>query len=232
MNQHEIDRLAAIEDILTKVADGDFDQRIETQGGDDSIGSLEIGINFMIMDLRAMVSELKEKESTLIEQASELELKLAQIQRQEAAIRQLTTPVIEIWNDVLALPIVGILDAKRSEELTHDLLRAITDKQCGYVIIDLTGVDLVDTQTADHLLKVVQAAELLGATCALTGLSPAVAQTLAELGADLDHIATLRSLKDGLLFCLKERRKKRTLEEEDQKNFGIFREMLEPTGTH
>lgn len=195
-------RLERMERVLTRVADGDFEQRIDLEGAQDELSDLEMGINFMILDLRATMEANRENERKLREQAEELEAKLARIQEQEAAIRELSTPVIEVWDDVLALPIIGVLDSKRSMELMDNLLETIAKTQSQNVIIDLTGVEVVDTRTADHLLKVVQAAELLGARCVLTGLSPAVAQTLAEIGADLGGVATLRNLKEGLRHCL------------------------------
>jgi rsbT co-antagonist protein RsbR len=103
---------------------------------------------------------------------------------------------------VLVLPIVGFLDSRRSQELMESMLASVARTQAKSIIIDLTGVEVVDTGTADHLLKMVQAARLLGTQCLLTGLHPAVARTLAELGADLGDVATLRNLKAGLKHCL------------------------------
>ena len=85
----------------------------------------------------------------------------------------------------------------------NNLLEYIVEKQAKCAIIDVTGVELVDTKTADYLLKVARAASLLGTRCVLTGLSPAVAQTLVEIGADLTEVRTLRNLKAGLLDCLR-----------------------------
>jgi rsbT co-antagonist protein RsbR len=133
----------------------------------------------------------------------ELEAKLVTIERQAAAIRELSTPVMEIWDDVLVLPIVGVVDTKRSMEIMDNLLQRIVDTQSRCVIIDVTGVEVVDTKTADYLLKVVRASNLLGTRCVLTGLSPAIAQTLVEIGADLAEVRTLRNLKAGLKDCLR-----------------------------
>lgn len=133
----------------------------------------------------------------------ELEAKLVTIERQAAAIRELSTPVMEIWDDVLVLPIVGVVDTKRSMEIMNNLLERIVETQSRCVIIDVTGVEVVDTKTADYLLKVVRASNLLGTRCVLTGLSPAIAQTLVEIGADLTEVRTLRNLKAGLKDCLR-----------------------------
>lgn len=133
----------------------------------------------------------------------ELEVKLATIERQDAAIRDLSTPIMEIWDDVLVLPIVGVVDTRRSMEIMNNLLERIVETQSRCVIIDVTGVEFIDTKTADYLLKVVRASNLLGTRCVLTGLSPAIAQTLVDIGADLTEVRTLRNLKAGLKDCLR-----------------------------
>jgi len=134
--------------------------------------------------------------------ARELQEKLDTIEKQAAAIRELSTPVMEIWDDVLVLPVVGVVDTKRSMDIMTTLLERIVQTQSKCVIIDITGVEIVDTRTADYLLRVSRAANLLGTRCVLTGLSPAIAQTLVEIGADLTEVRTLRNLKDGLKDCL------------------------------
>ncbi len=144
----------------------------------------------------------------------ELEDKLQTIERQAIAIRELSTPVLEIWDDVLALPIVGLVDTKRSLDIMSTLMRRIVDTKARHVIVDITGVDMVDTRTADYLLKIVRAANLLGSRCVLTGLSPAVAQTLVEIGADLAEVTTLRDLKAGLRECLVAIRQQRSAREQ------------------
>jgi anti-anti-sigma regulatory factor len=135
--------------------------------------------------------------------SSELERKTALIQEQEAAISELSTPVMEIWDDILVLLIVGVVDTTRSMDLMTNLLDRIVETQSRCVIIDVTGVEVVDTKTADYLLKVIRSANLLGSRCVLTGLSPAIAQTLVEIGADLTEVNTLRNIKDGLKDCLR-----------------------------
>jgi rsbT co-antagonist protein RsbR len=125
------------------------------------------------------------------------------IERQRYAIETLSTPILQVWNDVLALPVIGIVDSKRSAELMEKLLGSIVTKQARFVILDITGVDVVDTRTADHFIKLVSSAQLLGAECFVTGIQPAVAQTLVEIGVDLSSITTLRTLQDGLRECMR-----------------------------
>ena len=194
-------RLRRAEEILARVAEGDLEQKLPLSATDDVLTGLEMGINFLIVDLRQTAQKNRE-------QRQELEQKLLTIAQQAEAIRGLTTPVIEIWDDVLVLPIVGVVDSRRSLEIMTDLLEAIAETRARCVIVDVTGVDVIDTATADTLLKIVRAASLLGTRCVLTGISPSVAQTLATLGADLSGVRTLRNLKAGLLDCLRFLKKK------------------------
>ncbi|HMU40491.1 MAG TPA: XylR N-terminal domain-containing protein [Pseudomonadota bacterium] len=126
----------------------------------------------------------------------------AVIEEQTRAIRELATPVIEVWDEVLALPIVGRLDTVRGADLLDSTLHAIAQRQARCLILDVTGVDNVDTHTAGQILKVARAAELLGVYCVLTGIRSQVAHTLVGLGVFLGSLRTLRTLKDGLKDCL------------------------------
>lgn len=196
-------RLKRIEAVLTKVADGDFDQKIELGETEDALGSLEMGLNFMLLDLKAMEDANRQKEQQLLNQTTDLEEKLITIAEQAEAIRELSTPVMEIWEGILVLPVVGVVDTKRSMDIMNNLLAAIVSNEARVVLIDITGVEVVDTRTADYLLKISRAANLLGTRCLLTGLSPAVAQTLVEIGVNLAELRTLRNLKDGLMDGLR-----------------------------
>ncbi|MCP4679304.1 MAG: PAS domain-containing protein [Deltaproteobacteria bacterium] len=139
-----------------------------------------------------------------------IENQLETIRRQQSAIQELSTPILQLWDNVLALPVIGVVDTRRSAEIMERLLAEITERQSRYVILDITGVEVVDTRTADHFIKVIKAAELLGSTCILTGIRPAVAQTLVDLGIDLSNITTLRNLQEGLKEC------RRLMEEWDE----------------
>lgn len=128
----------------------------------------------------------------------ELVEKLRIIEAQRDAIRSLSTPIIEVWEGVLTLPIVGLVDSARAAEITQSLLAAVVQKRCRCAILDLTGVDSLDTSTADHILKMVQAVELLGARGVLVGIRPEVAHALVTLGVDLSRIVTLSNLRQAL----------------------------------
>jgi len=125
------------------------------------------------------------------------------LERMRDTIRELSTPILEVWHDVLVMPLIGVVDSQRSAEMTEALLDEVARKQCRFVIIDITGVELVDSSTADRLIKLVGAVELLGARCMLTGIRPTVAQTLTSLGIDLGPRLTFRNLRQGLEACLR-----------------------------
>jgi rsbT co-antagonist protein RsbR len=129
---------------------------------------------------------------------AELERKLLIVDKQRAAIRELSTPIIELWEGVLCLPVVGIMDTARSTEMTNSLLEAIIQKKTRYTIIDITGIEVMDTRTVDHFMRMAKSIRLLGAECALTGISPHIAQTVVHMGLELDDVVTHRSLRDAL----------------------------------
>ena len=124
------------------------------------------------------ITERKRWERALEKQLVNEREKNDLLERMQTAIQELSTPVLELWDDVLALPVIGIVDSKRSAEMMERLLEEIVRRQAEFVIIDITGVELVDTATADRFIKLVTAVEYLGARCMLTGVRGAVAQTL------------------------------------------------------
>jgi rsbT co-antagonist protein RsbR len=128
----------------------------------------------------------------------ELEEKLLVIEKQRAAIRELSTPIIELWEGVLCLPVVGVLDTARSTEMTGALLHAIVDKKARCAIVDITGIEVMDTRTVDYFMRMAKAVRLLGAECVLTGINPHIAQTVVHMGLDLDDVVTHRTLRDAL----------------------------------
>ncbi|MDC0715607.1 PAS domain-containing protein [Nannocystis bainbridge] len=132
----------------------------------------------------------------------ELRAKLELIERQQDVIRQLSTPIIEVWDGVLSLPIIGLVDTVRTAEIMDNLLQAVTRTRARFAILDLTGVEVVDTGTASHLIRMIQSIRLLGAEGILTGIHPTIAQTIVGLGIDLTHVAVFAKLRDALVYCL------------------------------
>jgi rsbT co-antagonist protein RsbR len=107
------------------------------------------------------------------------------------------------------MPIIGVVDSRRTADMVHRLLGEVTRTQASFVIVDLTGVEVVDTQTADHLMKLMRKVEIVGARCVLTGIRPAVAETLVDIGVDFGRLITLRNLKHGLREALRHKKGQR-----------------------
>ncbi len=126
------------------------------------------------------------------------------IAEQADTLMELATPVVKLWDGIVALPLVGTLDSARTQVVMESLLQALVDTGSEHAIIDITGVGAVDTQVAQHLLKTVQAARLLGAECIISGIRPQIAQTVVGLGIDFGDISTKSSLADALLLALRE----------------------------
>lgn len=124
------------------------------------------------------------------------------IRRQQREITELSTPVVKLWDGVLAIPIIGTLDSERTQVVMENLLQHIVDEGAEIAIIDITGVPTVDTLTAQHLLKTVSAARLMGADCIISGIRPQIAQTIVHLGVDLNVISKA-SLADAFAVALR-----------------------------
>jgi rsbT co-antagonist protein RsbR len=125
------------------------------------------------------------------------------IARQQEEMLELSTPVITLWRGILALPLIGTLDSARTQVVMENLLQRIVDTGAPIAIIDITGVPTVDTLTAQHLLKTVAAARLMGADCIISGIRPQIAQTIVHLGVELGDIVTKASLADAFAVALK-----------------------------
>ncbi len=115
---------------------------------------------------------------------------------------ELSTPVVALWEGILAVPLIGTLDSERTQVVMESLLQRIVDTGASIAIIDITGVPTVDTLVAQHLLKTVGAARLMGAECIISGIRPQIAQTIVHLGVDLGNVATKATLADALILAL------------------------------
>jgi len=200
------ERINFIEDVLSSVAAGDMNARINSEINDDLSG-IEAAIDLLINDL---TDELKQRKKM----QQEVEEKLAKIQEQQKTILQqqqdlleLSSPVSKVWDNVLILPVIGTLDSQRTQVMMENLLEKIVETGCTIAILDITGVPTVDTQVANHLLKTVTAARLLGAECIISGISPAIAQTIVHLGIDLSSIQTKATLQDAMIFAMRENKR-------------------------
>jgi rsbT co-antagonist protein RsbR len=125
------------------------------------------------------------------------------IGRQQTELLELSTPVIKLWDGILALPMIGTLDSARTQIVMESLLQRIVETESQIAIIDITGVPTVDTLVAQHLLKTVTAIRLMGADCIISGVRPQIAQTIVHLGVDLQGVTTKANLADALALALK-----------------------------
>jgi rsbT co-antagonist protein RsbR len=124
------------------------------------------------------------------------------IARQQQEMLELSTPVVTLWDGIVALPLIGTLDSNRTQVVMESLLQAIVQTNSRFAIIDITGVPTVDTLVAQHLLKTITAARLMGAECILSGIRPQIAQTIVHLGIDLTYVVTKARLADALKLAL------------------------------
>jgi rsbT co-antagonist protein RsbR len=124
------------------------------------------------------------------------------IERQQRELLELSTPVVELWDDILALPLVGSLDSQRTQIVMETLLQKIVETGASIAIIDITGVPTVDTLVAQHLLKTVAATRLMGADCIISGIRPQIAQTIVHLGVNLGDVTTKATLADAFKLAL------------------------------
>jgi rsbT co-antagonist protein RsbR len=165
-----------------------------------------LGLGQDITLQRQLETELRQRNAELA--ASEA-AKSALIDKLRYSIDELSNPILEVWDDVLVMPVIGMVDSRRTADMVQRLLAEVARSQASYVIVDLTGVEIVDTRTADHLLKLIRKVEVVGARCVLTGIRPAVAETLVDIGVDFGRITTLRNLKHGLREAMRHARAER-----------------------
>ncbi|NUO49310.1 MAG: STAS domain-containing protein [Polyangiaceae bacterium] len=173
------------------------------EGGDLSLhvtseDSVERPLGALAASANALVEGLVQARHRTKRYQRELEEQIATIEKQRAAIRELSTPIIEVWTGVLCVPIVGVLDAERAADMTASLLRVIAQRKTPLTIIDVTGIENMETYATDHFLRMARAVRLLGAECVLSGVNANLAWTITEIGVDLADIRTHRTLREAL----------------------------------
>jgi rsbT co-antagonist protein RsbR len=142
------------------------------------------------------------------------------IQRQQREMMELSTPVVQLWENILALPLIGTLDSERTQVVMESLLQKIVETGASIAIIDITGVPVVDTLVAQHLLKTVAAARLMGADCLISGIRPQIAQTIIHLGVDLTNVTTKATLADAFEVALR-RSGQKVVQDEKAKTVAV-----------
>jgi rsbT co-antagonist protein RsbR len=175
---------------------GAFDSGLGVENG--LILCLQRATEFLRNERNRLEGELGRRAEELAEKNRQLEREIAERQEAEATLRSLSTPIIRVWSDVLALPVIGAVDHARATQMMERLLEEIVQTEATTAILDLTGVDLVDQETAQYLMDIAKAVKLLGSCCFLSGLSPAVARTMVEFGADVSAMETFGELEDAL----------------------------------
>ncbi|MEM8530997.1 MAG: PAS domain S-box protein [Chloroflexota bacterium] len=153
-----------------------------------------LGVSSLVQDVTAQLEAERERE----------ELQNQIIETQQAALRELNTPLIPLADNVVAMPLIGTIDSNRAQQMIETLLEGITKYQAAVAILDVTGVPLVDTQIADALIRASRAAQLIGSQIVLTGIGPEVAQTLVTIGVDLSDIVTHSNIQNGIAYALKQ----------------------------
>lgn len=162
-----------------------------------------IGLNYS-SDTASYTSYVKVREEQLREREQELNQLQHELESVSAAVRELSAPIAPIHDNVLVLPLVGSIDTNRAQSITEDLLEEIVARQSDFVIIDITGVPIVDTSIANYLLQTTKAVSLLGAEVILVGISAEVAQTIVGLDIDLRQLVVRANLQDGIAYALEQ----------------------------
>jgi len=169
----------------------DITQRLQASNPGDLAGAL--------LAISTAVDRLAQHTVTVFQLARE-----DVIRRQQEELLELSTPVVKLWEGVLAVPMIGVLDSNRTQIVMETLLQSIVDTGSEIAIIDITGVPTVDTLVAQHLLKTVTAIRLMGAECIISGIRPQIAQTIVHLGIDLQGITTKATLADALALAMRQ----------------------------
>lgn len=198
-----------------RITQGRLDYRVPVHSGDD-LGTLAMNFNTMADTLQARIAAeqqasqaLHESHQQLQHYSQSLEQAIAEQQRLSETVRQMSLPIIPIADQIIVLPLVGNLDGERAQQMTETLLEGIASHRANLVIIDITGVSMVDSQVAQSFIQTAQAARLLGAKVMLTGIKPQIAETLVSLGIDMKGILTQSSLQDGIAVFLNNKQKLR-----------------------
>lgn len=202
MDEERIDRMIAA---LACASADDFPGAMAqlAESGYDTLGALEEALRLFVQRLTTTTAQNVQVFAALAEAKAEVDEKLRTIERQQVAILELQVPVIDVWPGILLLPLVGLIDSQRASDVTEQLLMRIAGGgQAEWVILDLTGVGGVDAPTAQHLLRLSQAVRMLGVRCILTGIGGDLARVLVTAGTALDDMLSLRSLRDGLAYCM------------------------------
>lgn len=192
----EAERIEKMLESIIAAVHGDYTVRVPLAEHDDGFLEVETGVNFLLDELIERRAQNQRQQGALAEKA---DLLAAQ---QDALVEALSTPIIEVWPGVLALPIVGRVDEGRAAMITEKLLTRVATGRASHVILDLTGIAGIATTTMPAIVRMVRAIGLLGAACMLTGIGPDVARQVVALELDSSRIRVLGQLSDALALVL------------------------------
>jgi rsbT co-antagonist protein RsbR len=198
----EPERVQRLIDAIAMIAVGEFATAREVvpepTAVHDEFDLLEACVRVLVGEVEGTQAVSARATRALEASRQELADKLELIQRQSIALKDLSTPIIEVWEHTLALPIVGAIDSERAATIAEELLRSVAERRARHVLLDMTGVEDIDPETFEHLARLVRAVGLLGTRCMLTGISPSVAAAAVGMNIDLGAVRTYATLKDGL----------------------------------
>jgi rsbT co-antagonist protein RsbR len=184
--------IATLERAIDAIRRGAVEQTVVVPfDGDHPVGALAEAVNDMASALRQTLAQRHAHEK-------ELETRLSMIEQQRAAIAELSSPVIEVWQGVLTLPVIGPVDPERATAMTATLLDAVSRVRADFVIVDVTGMHGVGPDVTDHLIRLVRCVALLGSRCAISGMRPDVARGLVELGSDTAELKSFPTFRAAL----------------------------------
>ncbi|MFL5803294.1 MAG: STAS domain-containing protein [Roseiflexaceae bacterium] len=203
--------------VATAVGQGQLESLPKVRGGAE-IGALASAFGQMVEDLRTarevVVEQHRTLETRVSERTADLERTLAELRESvdtreqlSATVRELSSPIVPVLDGILVMPLIGVIDSQRAVMLTETLLRGIEQHHASMVILDVTGVPIIDTQVARTLLNAARAVKLLGTQTILVGLRPELAQTIVGLGLDLSGLLTQADLQSGVSYAMRERQR-------------------------
>lgn len=168
----------------------------------DQFGEVEQVVRSLIHEYSLAIAQGELSIDEFRASKQDLLQKIDMIEEQKAAIQKLSAPIIDVWESVIAAPLIGVLDSARAHDLAERLLARIQAARTSWVLLDLTGLERIDSPSAAHLVRLASAIRLMGAECLLTGLRGGVAQMVVSLGTSLEGLRPLSNLKEGLKYCL------------------------------
>lgn len=194
------ERLERITDFLAKATAGRWTDRLPLEDSENqNLCELEYGVNMLLDELERSRSESEARQAEIDAQTAQI------LQHEREQVRRLSTPVITVWPQVLAMPIIGEVSPQRAEALTEAVLTKVIAARATHIILDLTGLTEAGDETARSLIRLLQAVRLLGGRCLLTGIGPQVAQALIRLSDEQSALVALPTLADAISLVLRER---------------------------